>query len=153
MANPDDTLVVIFKNHANPNEAKSREAGRLICDDMDVCEIRAPGARNTVSVHPATERSHWATDPLSGAEVEVTYAERFSKQFQQYKLKEQKELFRLLVDRAEVSEHRIVLELHSEALSTRTEGSNLATFGSSTGTPAAMGGTGGRGGSGAPGGA
>ena len=88
MPNPDDTLVVIFKNHANPNEAKSREAGRLICDDMDVCEIRAPGARNTVSVHPATERSHWATDPLSGAEVEVTYAERFSKQFQQYKMRQ-----------------------------------------------------------------
>jgi hypothetical protein len=85
MPHGDDTLVVIFKNHAQPNEAKSRAAGRLICDDMEVCEIRAPASRNTVSVHPATERSHWDVDPLTGSQVEVTYAERFSKQYQQFK--------------------------------------------------------------------
>jgi hypothetical protein len=85
MPNQDDTLVVIFKHHANPNEAKSRAAGRLICDDVEVCEIRAPASRNTVSVHPATERSHWDVDPLTGAQVEVTYAERFSRQYRQFK--------------------------------------------------------------------
>jgi hypothetical protein len=85
MPDNDATLVVLFKHHANPNEAKSRAAGRLICDDVEVCEIRAPAARNTVSVHPATERSHWAVDPLTGAQVEVSYAERFSKQYQQFK--------------------------------------------------------------------
>lgn len=85
MADQDATLVVVFKHHAIPNEAKSRAAGRLICDDKEVCEIRAPAARNTVSVHPATERSHWAVDPHTGMQVEVTYAERFSKQYQQFK--------------------------------------------------------------------
>jgi hypothetical protein len=85
MPKGDDTLVVIFKHHANPNEAKSLEAGRLICDDMEVCEIRAPAARNTVSVHVATEVSHWDVDPQTGAQVKVTYAERFSKQYQQFK--------------------------------------------------------------------
>jgi hypothetical protein len=84
---PDDLLVVLFRHHANPNEAKSRAAGRLICDDIEVCEIRSPGNRNTVSVHPATEVCKWDTDPETGGQVQITYAERFARQYQQFKAK------------------------------------------------------------------
>jgi hypothetical protein len=84
MADPDDNLLVMFKQHAVPNEAKSREAGRLICDDMDVVEIRRPGARD-FTVLPATSVSHWAIDPATGGQIKVTYAERFRRQYQQFK--------------------------------------------------------------------
>jgi hypothetical protein len=86
MPDPDAPLVAVFKNHANPNEAKSLAAGRLICDDMEVCEIRAPGSRSTVVVVPATSFSHWGTDPHTGGQVKVTYAERFARQYQQFKM-------------------------------------------------------------------
>ena len=82
----DDKLAVVFKNHAIKNEAKSKEAGRPIFDDMEVCEIRSPGMRNTIPVLPATSVSHTAGDGMLGTEeVKVTYAERFSKQYQQFK--------------------------------------------------------------------
>jgi hypothetical protein len=83
----DANLVVLFKHHANPNEAKSREAGRLICDDLEVCEIRSPGNRSTVSVHPATSISHWDTDAETGGQIKITYAERFQRQYAQFKAK------------------------------------------------------------------
>lgn len=81
----DANLVVLFKHHANPNEAKSITAGRLICDDMEVIEIRSPGNKNTVGVYPANDFSHWSIDPNTGAQVKVHYAERFSRQYQQFK--------------------------------------------------------------------
>ena len=82
--NPDASLVVVFKNHAVINEAKSREEGRPIFDDMEVCEIRGPASRNS-TVQPATMRSHWSTDPFTGGQIEVTYAERFKHQYKQFK--------------------------------------------------------------------
>src|SRR5215471_8377438 len=81
----DAALVVVFKNHAVPNEAKSTAAGRLICDDVEVCEIRAPGNRQTVGVYPALSFSNWETDQNTGMQRKVTYAERFSRQYQQFK--------------------------------------------------------------------
>lgn len=81
---PDDVLLVIFRNHAEPNEAKSREAGRLICDDVEVVDIRKPGARD-YSTHPATEVCGWRDDPITGTQVKYTYAERFSRQYRQFK--------------------------------------------------------------------
>jgi len=88
MPDTDANLVVIFKNHAEPNPSKSMAAGRLICDDVEVCEIRAPAARSTVSVHPATERSHWAVDPETGGQIEISYAERFARQYKQFKARQ-----------------------------------------------------------------
>jgi len=82
--NTDAALVVVFKNHAVLNEAKSAKEGRPIFDDVEVCEIRSPGSRNS-SIQPATAVSHWDIDPNTGAQVKVTYAERFRKQYQQFK--------------------------------------------------------------------
>jgi hypothetical protein len=83
---PDDALVALFKHHANHNEAKSIIAGRPIFDDVEVVEIRKPGSKD-YSVHPATEFSHWDVDPITGSQVKVTYAERFQRQYQQFKAK------------------------------------------------------------------
>jgi hypothetical protein len=81
---PDAALVAMFRQHAKLNEAKTAKEGRPIFDDEEVCEIRFPGSRN-VSVFPATAMSHWTTDPETGAQVKVTYAERFRRQYQQFK--------------------------------------------------------------------
>lgn len=84
--NPDDTLVVVFKQHPVPNKQKSDEEGRLICDDMEVCEIRAPGSRNS-TVQPAHVRARWVSDQYGGDQREITYAELFSYQYKQFKEK------------------------------------------------------------------
>jgi hypothetical protein len=81
---PDDVLLVIFRHHAEPNEGKSRAAGRLICDDVEVVEIRRPGGRD-YSVHPALEVCGWRPDPETGFQVKYTYAERFARQYRQFK--------------------------------------------------------------------
>jgi len=81
---PDASLVPIFKNHYVPNAARSAKEGRPIFDDLEVVEIRFPGSR-AVSVFPATAFSHWALDPETGGQIKVTYAERFRRQYQQFK--------------------------------------------------------------------
>jgi hypothetical protein len=80
----DDDLVAIFKHIAIPNEGKSKAAGRLICDDVEICEIRTPG-RTDIKHFPATEFSHWKDDQFTGAQLKVTYAERFPRQYLQFK--------------------------------------------------------------------
>jgi len=81
---PDEALVAIFKNYAIPNEAKSAAAGRLVCDDVEMCEIRFPGRRDW-QPFPATAFSHWTTDLNTGGQRKVTYAERFPRQYRQFK--------------------------------------------------------------------
>jgi len=81
---PDDALVPLFKHLALPNPAKTLAEGRPVYDDIEVVEIRRPGARD-YSVHPATEFSHWAGDMYGGEQRRVTYAERFARQYQQFK--------------------------------------------------------------------
>jgi hypothetical protein len=81
---PDTLLVVLFRNRAQINENKTRLAGRPIYDDTEEVEIRAPGSKNT-SVHPVWEVSHWETDPHTGRQFQVTYAERFKRQYDQFK--------------------------------------------------------------------
>src|SRR6187455_2511716 len=80
----DATIVAVFRQMAIKNDAKTAEAGRLICDDWEVCELRYPGSKN-VGVYPATAMSHWETDPTTGEQVIVTYAERFRHQYQQFR--------------------------------------------------------------------
>jgi hypothetical protein len=82
--NPDDLLIVQFKILALENEDKSKLAGRPIFDDVEQVEIRGPGSRNS-NVHPATEVSHWIDDPYTGRQRQITYAERFNRQYQQFK--------------------------------------------------------------------
>lgn len=83
---PDELLVVLFKHKAEKNEAKSKEAGRPIFDDVELCEIRSPGAKD-VKHFPAMAMSAggWVLDPYTGEQKQITYAERFAKQYRQFK--------------------------------------------------------------------
>jgi len=83
---PDDALVVVFKTRAEKNPTKSDAAGRDIYDDVEICEIRIPGSKDIRHPFP-TEVSHWEVDPQTGGQRKVTYAERFSYQYQQFKAK------------------------------------------------------------------
>jgi hypothetical protein len=82
--NPDDLLIVQFKTLALENEDKSKLAGRPIFDDVEQVEIRGPGSRNS-SVQPANAVWAWVDDPYTGRQRQVTYAERFNRQYQQFK--------------------------------------------------------------------
>jgi hypothetical protein len=81
---PDDNIVAIFKNHAVLDEVKSVQAGRPIYYDEEIVELHYPGSKNWSS-HPAASFSHWVTDQLTGAQSKITYAERFRRQYQQFK--------------------------------------------------------------------
>jgi hypothetical protein len=80
---PDAQLVATFLLKGFQNDAKTTKAGRPIYDDIEICEIRVPGSRE-VKVFPATEFSHWG-DNIDGRQVKVTYAERFARQYRQFK--------------------------------------------------------------------
>jgi hypothetical protein len=80
----DAAVVATFRHHALPNKAKTDKEGRLICDDVEVCDIRFAGSRN-MSTFPALAISHWKIETESGEQVPVTYAERFQRQYQQFK--------------------------------------------------------------------
>jgi hypothetical protein len=84
MQDPDAALLAVFRHVALQNPAKTLKEGRPIFDDMEVCEIRFPGRRDW-QAFPATAVSHWATDPHTGGQMQVTYAERFARQYQQFK--------------------------------------------------------------------
>lgn len=85
---PDTALVPVFKNIPLKHGAKSLEAGRPIYEDVEHVELRASGTRN-YGVYPATEFSHWEVNPETGEQTKVTYAERFSRQYRQFKEKQQ----------------------------------------------------------------
>ena len=53
-----------------------------------MCELRYAGSKNT-GVFPAMEQSHWDEDEINGGQRIVTYAERFPKQYQQFKSRQQ----------------------------------------------------------------
>lgn len=79
-----DAVVPVFKVHSIPNDAKTKEKGRPIYDDIEVCEIRMAGNRNTVGVFPAHDV--WKWEERDGFNREpVTYAMRFQKQYEAFK--------------------------------------------------------------------
>lgn len=82
----DDVLVPLFRHDATQDIAASAKEGRPIFQDVEVCDIHIPGSRN-FGTYPALSRSHWMTDPYTGQNAEVTYAERFSDQYKQFKAK------------------------------------------------------------------
>jgi hypothetical protein len=89
MSDKNDPLVIpVFKIHTTKNEAKSREAGRPIFDDMEVVEVRFAGDRNKISVFPAHVICGEATDD-NGDTIKITYAQRWSDQYKRFKAKEQ----------------------------------------------------------------
>jgi hypothetical protein len=82
---PDDVAVVLFKHQSFKNEDKSLAEGREIHDDIEICEIRFPGAKDW-KAFPATALStQKIIDPYTGAEKQITYAERFRHQYMQFK--------------------------------------------------------------------
>lgn len=81
---PDASIVATFRHFAVKNEIKSAEAGRPIFDDIELCELRYPGSRSTVGAYPAHSFSHWTVN-AEGEQVKVSYAERFARQYQQFK--------------------------------------------------------------------
>jgi hypothetical protein len=81
-------VVPRFYIHTTKNEAKSREAGRPIFDDMEVVEVRFAGNRTTVSVFPAHAICGEAEDE-HGDTVKITYAQRWPDQYRRFKAKQQ----------------------------------------------------------------
>ena len=81
---PDDLLVVTFKNLAVENPLKTMEEGRPIFDDVEHCFITAPGSPD-IKVFPANTFARWVGTPFGGGQVKQSYAERFSHQYRQFK--------------------------------------------------------------------
>jgi hypothetical protein len=84
LKDPDEAVVAVFKDFAVKNEARSAAAGRPMFDDIEIVELHFPGSKNW-SAYPAAGFSHWSVDPHSGEQVKVSYAERFRRQYQQFK--------------------------------------------------------------------
>jgi hypothetical protein len=84
----DHLVVPVFKIHTTKNDAKSREAGRPIYDDMEVVEVRFAGDRNKISVFPALAECGEVQDE-DGNTRKITYAERWSDQYKRFKAKSQ----------------------------------------------------------------
>jgi len=80
----DDKIVPLFRNLAQQNKLKSDSEGRPIFDDIEAVEIRFPGSRN-FGVYPAHQMSHWTIDENTGEQRPVHYAERFRRQYNQFK--------------------------------------------------------------------
>lgn len=86
--NQDKLLVVRFYNEAIINEPETREQGRPIYDDKEMCEIRSAGNRQTVWVFFAHEIWKTQPDPVTGIPQPITYAMRFVEQYRKFKANE-----------------------------------------------------------------
>jgi hypothetical protein len=131
---PDDRgVIATWRNDVVKNPKKSAEAGRPIFDDVELVEMRHPGSKDT-SVHPAWEGSHWGEDPLTGEYRRITFAERFAKQYQQFKAHHQQTKSGTPLDylpfltAAKVAELRALNIYTAEALSL-IDGSDLKNLG------------------------
>jgi len=86
MARQAAVITPLFKTIAMKNPSKTTAAGRPIFDDVEVVEIRFAGSRDVYVFH-STEFSHFEDDEETGERVKVSYAERWPKQYQQFKAK------------------------------------------------------------------
>jgi hypothetical protein len=84
MSDNNALIVATFRTHSTVNQRKTKEAGRPIYDDIEVCEIRMAANKQTVAVFPAHEVWKWQDKPDGGRE-QVTYAMRFKDQYQRFK--------------------------------------------------------------------
>lgn len=85
MAQEDTRLVVTFENIAVHNEAQSREKGRPVFDDMEVCRIRMGGDRLQSPVFPAWAEAPGGMENDDGFIVPCTYAEKYADQYKRFK--------------------------------------------------------------------
>jgi len=86
MARQAAVITPLFKHIAMKNPGKTAKAGRPIFDDVEVVEIRFAGSRDVYVFH-STEFSHFEDDEETGERIKVSYAERWPKQYQQFKAK------------------------------------------------------------------
>jgi hypothetical protein len=82
----DPLVLPVFKVHTLKNDAKSRDAGRPIFDEMEVVEVRFAGDKLKISVFPAHDICGEAVDE-DGNTRKITYAERWSRQYERFKSK------------------------------------------------------------------
>lgn len=90
MAN-ENLVVPRFYVHTIPNEAKSKDEGRPMFDELEVCELRFSGNRQTIGVYPAHEVFRTET-PLDGPVTPVTYAMEYNQQYLAFKNNEAQDL-------------------------------------------------------------
>lgn len=79
-------IAAFFRTDSKKNEVKSAKEGRPIFDDVELCEIRIAGNRQTVGVYPAHAFSHNEQNP-DGTVEPYTYAQRFAPQYRRFKEK------------------------------------------------------------------
>lgn len=81
----DRNLVPLFYTISQPNAFETQKQGRPIFDEMEVVEIRVGGDMQNRPVYPAHDGQY--LDDGQGGTTFVTYAERFHKQYEQFKAK------------------------------------------------------------------
>ena len=73
--NPDDNLFVKFYTHPRENQAKSKEEGRPIFEDVPYVEIRSPGDKDNIVRKPVTQKikerfpRHWQAFEVRSEEI------------------------------------------------------------------------------------
>jgi hypothetical protein len=77
-------LFIEFKPEKVENPAKTKEAGRPIFDDIELCSIQHVGDQKTWFMVPAAERSIYIRDP-GGSGRYVTYAECYFEHYKAFK--------------------------------------------------------------------
>ncbi len=86
MEKPEESrLVVTFENFPQVNVSKSKEAGRPIFDDLEVCRIRMSGDRLNSPVFPAHAEAPGFVEREDGTTEKVTYAQKFNRQYLDFK--------------------------------------------------------------------
>lgn len=83
--NDDTSMRVVFKMHAEPDVSASEAAGRPIYREVEIIEIAYAGNRSTVFVAPAHSEAGFLTDPDTQMRTRITYAQKYNKQYLQFK--------------------------------------------------------------------
>jgi hypothetical protein len=81
---PDENLIPAFRNFSVLDPSATAAAGRPIFRDLEVVDIRRPGSQN-YGTYPVTAFARWVEDPITREQRAISYAERFSRQYRQFK--------------------------------------------------------------------
>lgn len=86
MANEASRVVASFENFPVVNPSRSKDEGRPVFDDMEVVRIHMSGDRLNAPVFPAdAEVPGGIEDEETGLTRPGTYAEKYAKQYEQFK--------------------------------------------------------------------
>ena len=80
-------ITPFFKTMTFEDVRQSQKAGRPIFADIEVVEIRFAGSKDS-TVQPVNQFSHWENDEETGEQRALTYAERWPRQYRQFKEKQ-----------------------------------------------------------------